>query len=600
MKHCPVCETAYPSHHTNCTTDGALLVETHELEPGTVIRNKYRIARKLGRGGMGTVYLAEHILLGRQRALKFISGELSHDPRFLKRFRMEAQAAIELRHPNVAEVVDLDQAEDGTPFIAMEYVEGPDLRSEVNLGAFPVVRALAVARGVALGLGAAHAKGIVHRDVKPENILIARAHGADETPKLLDFGIAAMKDTPTALSRTRGMMLTPEYAAPEQWKGMPSDQMDGRTDLYALGGVLYEMLTASTCFHSHSTEGWMFHHLQGERGAPSQVRPELTQWVGLDSLVMRTLAMDREVRPRDVAEFVRELDGVRAPGTGPAARRTEVAGQGRAATVIMPGAGGFGRYAATRVEMQLPEPTVDPPLFQAVGEQAGGNGEPESKRRRLAWGALVLAFVAMVGVGGYLLSHRGPSATATTPVSPASTDLPQSGAEPLADTTGGTKSAPPKSSGGRGTQPIGSAPQPAMLTVSCDMPCNWKLNGRAQERLAAGQSQTVAAGPGGSATVEAQAADERLTVQQKTVTLRAGVRQEADFSFRMELASLMMKINGLSETADTRQRNGDDPGAVAALDEAMRSSPDSNVSSRLQQKKDQVMAECRNLGISCN
>ena len=115
MKTCPICEKSYPSHHTNCEADGALLIDSRELEPGTLIRGKYRIVRKLGRGGMGTVYLAEHILLNRQRALKFISSELSQDATFLRRFRREAQAASELRHLNVVEVVDLDQAEDGSP-----------------------------------------------------------------------------------------------------------------------------------------------------------------------------------------------------------------------------------------------------------------------------------------------------------------------------------------------------------------------------------------------------------------------------------------------------------------------------------------------------
>jgi hypothetical protein len=436
---------------------------------------------------------------------------------------------------------------------------------------------------VAQALNVAHAKGIVHRDVKPENILIARAHEADETPKLLDFGIAAMKDTATALSRTRGMMLTPEYAAPEQWKGMPSDQMDGRTDLYALGGVLYEMLTASTCFHSHNTEGWMFHHLQGERGAPSRVRPELAQWVGLDSLVMRTLAMDREQRPRDVAEFVRELDGVRAAGAGPAARRTEVAGPKRAGTVVE--AAGASRWAATRIE-QAPPQTVERPLFQAVGEDA----EPERKGRRLLWAAIALALVAMLGEGGYLLLHGGQSATPATRGEQTNSDPTPNNVEPIRQKP--LSSTQPK--------PVSSTPQPATLTVSCDMPCTWKLNGTSKGRIEAGQFQTVTAGQSGNIVVEAEAASERLAAQQKTVALRAGVRQEASFSFMPELQSLMTKINGLAETADTRQRNGDDPGAVSALNEALRLSPDGNVSTRLQQKKDQVMAECRNLGISCN
>jgi serine/threonine-protein kinase len=322
MKTCPICEKSWPSHHTNCEADGALLIDSRELEPGTVIRGKYRIVRQLGRGGMGTVYLAEHILLGRSRALKFISSELSQDAAFLRRFRREAQAAIELRHPNVVEVVDLDQAEDGSPYIAMEYVEGPDLRHALADGAFPVESALAIARGIALGLGAAHAKGIIHRDVKPENILLATGKNAPETPKLLDFGIAAMKESVTVVSRTHGLMLTPPYAAPEQWKGMAAEELDGRADLYALGGVLYEMLTGQTAFHAHNTEGWMYQHLHQQPPPPSQLRPELADWRGLDALVLRLLAKERERRPRNVAELLGLLDGVRY--VAPIIRRKDV------------------------------------------------------------------------------------------------------------------------------------------------------------------------------------------------------------------------------------------------------------------------------------
>jgi serine/threonine-protein kinase len=293
---------------------------------------------------MGTVYLAEHILLNRPRALKFISSELSQDATFLRRFRREAQAAIELRHPNIVEVVDLDQAEDGSPYIAMEYVEGPDLRhalsqdarhtdSDLDLyqgttsvvpqrrqnesgvltpeGIFAVPRALHIARGIAQGLGAAHAKGIIHRDIKPENILLAGGEGKPETPKLLDFGIAAMKESATVSSRTHGLLLTPPYAAPEQWKGMAADQLDGRTDLYALGNLFYEMLTSQTPFHAHNTEGWMYQHLHEQPQPPSQLRPELAKWQGLDALVLRLLAKEREQRPRDVNEMISLLDAVR-------------------------------------------------------------------------------------------------------------------------------------------------------------------------------------------------------------------------------------------------------------------------------------------------
>ncbi len=328
MKTCPLCETSYPSRQATCPADGAMLIESNTLEPGTIIRGKYRIQSVLGIRVMTIVYLAEHIFLARPRALKFISANLGQDPAFLLCFRREAQAVIELRHPNIVDVLDLDQAEDGTPYIAMEYIEGQDLRHALNppperhaersaaelqdwhLGLLPVPRALAIARGVAQGLAAAHAKGIIHRDVKPENILLATAIGAPETPKLLNFGIAAMRETAAAISGNCAVRLSLQYAAPELWREMPSEDLDPRTDLYALGGVLYEMLTGRPAFDANNAESWMFQHLQVDPGPPSQLRPELANWEGLDALLLRLLAKDREQRPKDAAELIGLLDAV--------------------------------------------------------------------------------------------------------------------------------------------------------------------------------------------------------------------------------------------------------------------------------------------------
>jgi serine/threonine protein kinase len=321
VKTCPLCSTSYPGQPTHCEHDGALLIASRDFDPGTVIRGKYRIERLLGRGGMGAVYLAEHLLLGRLRALKFISSELSQDPDLLKRFRREALAASELHHPNVVQVLDLDQAEDGAPFIAMEYIEGEDLCHLLDHGPLPVERALALARGIALGLGAAHSKSIIHRDVKPANILITYEEGQPDTPKLLDFGIAAVKETATAVSHTRGLLLTPEYAAPEQWRGMPAEQQDGRVDLYALGGVLYQMLTGQTCFQAQNIEGWMYNHLSSEPQPPSALRPELNSWPGLEALVLSLLAKDRDQRPRNAAEMIASLDAIQPRVIKPAAAR---------------------------------------------------------------------------------------------------------------------------------------------------------------------------------------------------------------------------------------------------------------------------------------
>src|SRR5215472_11660314 len=221
MKTCPVCDATYPAENTTCPTDGALLIATHEFIPGRMVRGKYLIVRKLGQGGMGVVYEAEHQMLGGHVALKFLAPELSRNPQFVKRFRNEARAAYQLRHPNIVEVTDLDQDEDGSLFIAMEYVNGPSLRMLLREAKvpLPVDRALGIARGIASGLVAAHERGAVHRDIKPENILLSVDAKRRVEAKVLDFGIAAMTENITDLSRTRGLLLTPEYASPEQWRG---------------------------------------------------------------------------------------------------------------------------------------------------------------------------------------------------------------------------------------------------------------------------------------------------------------------------------------------------------------------------------------------
>jgi serine/threonine-protein kinase len=313
MKTCPVCDTPYPSQHNTCPTDGSVLIETQELPPGQLIRGKYRIVRKLGQGGMGVVYLAEHLLLGGQMALKFLAVELSRNPQFVKRFRNEARAAYHLRHPNIVEVSDLDQDEDGTLFIAMEFVSGPSLRSVLRKSKtlFPVARSLQVAGGVAAGLAAAHARGAIHRDIKPENILLLVGPTGEVQPKLLDFGIATMADSVTGISQTRGLLLTPEYAAPEQWRGTPSAELDGRTDLYALGCVLYEMLAGRPPFHAANPEGWMFQHLQGVPEPLGQLRPDLANdYPNLEAIVMRLLARERDQRFASASEFLEALKSV--------------------------------------------------------------------------------------------------------------------------------------------------------------------------------------------------------------------------------------------------------------------------------------------------
>ncbi|MGD0629445.1 MAG: protein kinase [Terracidiphilus sp.] len=284
-----------------------------------LIHKTYRIVRKLGQGGMGTVYLADHVFMEEQRALKFLSSELSRDADFTSRFRREVRTLRQLRNKNVVDCGDLEPSEDDTLFIAMEYVDGPDLRDFLKLAPrpFDVPMALALTRAIADGLGAAHALGMVHRDIKPANVLMARV-GDSWAPKIADFGIVSTKESTTSCTRTGGSLLTMAYAAPEQWRGVRSAELDGRTDLYALGGLLFEILTGRTVFTADSYEGWSNQHLRVAPKPPSSLRPELADWRGLDALVVRLLAKEMKDRPKDVGELVRLLDSIKyVPSTEP-------------------------------------------------------------------------------------------------------------------------------------------------------------------------------------------------------------------------------------------------------------------------------------------
>jgi len=270
MKHCPQCSTGYPDSQTTCPTHGLPLNEIRDLKPGMVVHHSYRILRKLGQGGMGSVYLAQHTLMDEPRALKFLSPELSSDQAFTSRFLREVRTLRQIRNRNVVDCGDLERAEDDSLFFSMEFVDGPDLRRFLHDAPqpFDVPLALEIARGIAEGLGAAHAKGMVHRDIKPENILMAR-DGDAWLPKIADFGIVATKESSSIYTRTGGTLLTMTYAAPEQWRGTAAAELDGRTDLYALGGLLYEMLTGQTAFHAENYEGWSWQH----QNTPPRTRP---------------------------------------------------------------------------------------------------------------------------------------------------------------------------------------------------------------------------------------------------------------------------------------------------------------------------------------
>ena len=428
MKICPQCDTGYPDNAVTCPTHGGLLSEILDLRPGMLIRKTYRIERLLGKGGMGSVYLARHELMDAPRALKFLSHELNNDEAFTRRFLREGRMLRQVRHKNVVDCGDLERAEDERLFFAMEFVDGPDLRGLMHQagGRLDVAEALSVARGIAEGLGAAHALGMVHRDIKPENVLMARDKSG-WVPKIADFGIVATVESSTVYKTTRGSLLTPPYAAPEQWRGTRASELDGRTDLYALGGVIFEMLTGQTVFEAENYEGWLFEHMQTPPRPPSSLRPELAGWKGLDALVLRLLAKDREDRPRDVAELLGLLDAVRPV----VPERQPTVPEVRKATVIEP-------KPARSSMTPIPQPEIKLEPMAPAGQVAHLIPEPEPDevmpRRRAKWlpETIIAAVVLMVFFFSWQESRtRDANLSSATPAQTSSGSQPQSLQDPI-------------------------------------------------------------------------------------------------------------------------------------------------------------------------
>ena len=293
---------------------------------GRGIRGKYRILGKLGQGGMATVYKALHVGFDEVCALKVINQELASDLSFVKRFGQEAALTRKLQHPNAVRVEDIDQADDGRPFMVMEFIEGESLKDVIQHQApLPVPRACRIAKQVAAALDAAHRLGMIHRDIKPGNILLTRpaAGAGEELAKVLDFGIAKMKEAHLAagaatLTRTGTSIGTPAYMSPEQAMGKTGEGLDGRADLYSLGVVMYEMLTGELPIQAESEVQMLIGQISTAPEPIRARRPELPDGIG--AVVMRCLEKDPARRPASGAALIAQIENSEkggAAGTAP-------------------------------------------------------------------------------------------------------------------------------------------------------------------------------------------------------------------------------------------------------------------------------------------
>jgi serine/threonine-protein kinase len=297
-----------------CARDGTELKLREGWLPGAVIRGRYHILNKIGAGGMAAVYKATHTGFDELRAIKVLNADLAVDAKFRQRFKQEAYITRKLQHPNAVRVEDIDETEDGCPFIVMEYIEGASVSQVMRMtGPMPAPRVCAIAKQVAAALDAAHSIGMVHRDIKPDNIVLVQAPDGEKA-KVLDFGIARVKEgekKPEAkdVDLTGGGFVvgTPTYLSPEQAQGKRGDDLDGRSDLYSLGVVMYQMLTGRVPFKSSDPMDLLIAHIQQDPPPIRTVRPELAIPEPLANLVMRLLEKDRNLRPASAAALIEEL-----------------------------------------------------------------------------------------------------------------------------------------------------------------------------------------------------------------------------------------------------------------------------------------------------
>jgi len=308
-KICPTCSTEYEITERFCPKDGTALrsaTAEHTNLVGSVIAERYHVLRKLGEGGMGQVYLAEHVKMGRQSAVKVMHPGMVHDANTIARFNREAANASRIDHPNVAGIYDFGETPEGLVYLAMQYIEGETLTQVVQAsGALAPARAGEIARQAAEGLHAAHGLGIVHRDLKPDNIMVTKDRDGIDCVKVVDFGIAKAGGRDAQKVTKTGIVVgTPEYMSPEQLSG---EDVDGRSDQYSLALVAFNMLTGELPFPAESTQTAMVMRLTEKPWTLAQMKPEVAWPPAVQAVMAKALDRHASERYATTREFGRAL-----------------------------------------------------------------------------------------------------------------------------------------------------------------------------------------------------------------------------------------------------------------------------------------------------
>jgi serine/threonine-protein kinase len=397
MKVCPVCGKRYEIDVLFCPADGAGLVPMPSSEAadpwpevaaspadpliGSSIFGDYIIKKKLGEGGMGAVYLAENTNIEQSIAIKVLHGEAAQSAELVQRFNREAKVICKLTHPNIIRVFIFGRTPEDTIFLAMEYVEGRTLRDLIEAdGHIETLRAISLMRQCLHALTEAHELGIVHRDLKPDNIMLTSFRDVDEFVKILDFGIAKIQDQPGStnqkLTQAGVVYGTPEYLSPEQAQ---AKELDGRSDVYSMGIILYEMVTGVVPFHSSTAVAILAAHVYDAPQPPTTVARHSLH-PKLDGIIARALHKDPDTRYQTAMEFLADLEELEAGLTRGAATKTTVLDASQLSLVLE-----VSRAAQARREQQdvlaaaagvrVRDDGVPPPVPSAApsaGQQAPG------------------------------------------------------------------------------------------------------------------------------------------------------------------------------------------------------------------------------------
>jgi serine/threonine protein kinase len=362
---CPHCTAPISADLRFCGQCGtALSTTTQALAPardpwlGRIVDRRYRVLARIGTGGMGVVYRVEHLHLGKTAAMKVLAPDTAAKPEMLRRFRLEAQSVSKLNHPNIVQTFDFGQCDDAF-YLVMEYLKGEDLAALLRRdGPWTFPRAARLFIQVCSGLTEAHDAGIVHRDLKPENLMVVARRDGAEHVKVLDFGLAKLRErTEGAGISTGGQVLgTPYYMAPEQVRG---EAIDARADIYSLGATLYRVLTGEPPFDAPSPMSVLSKHLTEDVVPPRRRLPGATLPAEADDIVMRAMAKLPEERYSTAAEIQADLERALAAPSGERPASTVVLRPSHAATV--------------------PAPAPAPP---AVATERSSNGDESDRLRR--------------------------------------------------------------------------------------------------------------------------------------------------------------------------------------------------------------------------